>query len=518
MIINRKEHYQFLEDELRAQTEQFGQKLATNATYLREVKGELFAAQYVKFEDGEMILKFSNRYSVPRKGEYLYCFTVPKELRNPHNWGKMTYGDLIKNKGNFSEVVCIWQTPIKDNPDFCLSGFRGVDTDFANCIVGGEGMILLLGPNKPPYEYIANLQTIVRLNHNIKIDPLLDCEATNSPFEPYLLDSKIDVSNFLLTQLSLSDSIILQGPPGTGKTFQIAELCRRLCEQGHSVLVTALTNRALMEVASKDSMHELLHNGRIHKTKLTVDEAKEIPDLLNIKQISATPGHIILSTFYITSSEATNIVFTPPFDVVIMDEASQALLGMFAAVVLLGKKCIYVGDQNQLSPVISINEDKIARRNYSVYIDGLTTICNIANIPAYRLTETYRLPCRAAAFTGIFYNNTLKSKADTIIKLKFPDIIDEISAFLNPNGGPALLKTDLSLGDKKPAAALALSTIIVSSLLCVKEKLGIAVLSSYVETAKALQRAIYQTIGNHGNLLIDTVTRSHDRYSYLCYP
>ena len=507
MNINRKEHYQFLEDELRAQTEQFSQKLSTSATYLREVKGELFAAQYLKFENGEMILKFSNRYSVPRKGEYLYCFTVPKELRNPHNWEKKTYGDLIKSKGCFSEVVCIWQSPIKDNPDFCLSGFRGVDTDFANCIMGGEGMILLLGPNKPPYEYISNLQNIVQTYHNTKIDAILDCETSLSLFEPFLLESKIDISNYLLTQLSLSDSIILQGPPGTGKTYQIAELCKKLCQQGNSVLVTALTNRALMEVASKESLNELLLNGNIHKTKLTVDETKEIPDLQNIKQLSAIPGHIILSTFYITSGEATKVASIPPFDVVIMDEASQALLGMFVASILLGKKCIYVGDPEQLSPVITINEDRIARRNYSAYIDGLTTICDIANIPAYRLIETYRLPYRAATYTGIFYNNTLKSKANTKINLLFPDLLDDLSALLNNSGGPTLLKTDLPLGDKKPIPALALSTIIVSSLLCIKEKLSIAVLSSYVETAKALQRTIYQTVGNHNNLLIDTVSR-----------
>ena len=34
-----------------------------------------------------------------------------------------------------------------------------------------------------------------------------------------------------------------------------------------------------MEVAEKDELKDLLIEGRIHKTKVTIDEAKELPDL-----------------------------------------------------------------------------------------------------------------------------------------------------------------------------------------------------------------------------------------------
>ena len=58
-----------------------------------------------------------------------------------------------------------------------------------------------------------------------------------------------------------------------------------------------------MEVAEKDELKDLLIEGRIHKTKVTIDEAKELPDLDCIKSLSAEPGQIMLSTFYITSGE-----------------------------------------------------------------------------------------------------------------------------------------------------------------------------------------------------------------------
>src|SRR5690554_3484135 len=97
----RQEHSNFLEEELQAQTKAFNKKLNTSAIFMLEEQEELFVAQFLTFKDGEMILKFSTKHGLPRKGEYLYCFTVPKELRNYRNWGSMTYGDLIKSKSNF---------------------------------------------------------------------------------------------------------------------------------------------------------------------------------------------------------------------------------------------------------------------------------------------------------------------------------------------------------------------------------------------------------------------------------
>ena len=62
--------------------------------------------------------------------------------------------------------ICVWQAPAKDNDgnlekDFYIAGFRGVEIDFSVNISEAEKMILLLGPNKPPFEYIANLQKII---------------------------------------------------------------------------------------------------------------------------------------------------------------------------------------------------------------------------------------------------------------------------------------------------------------------------------------------------------------------
>ena len=507
MIYTRKEHFLFLEEELQAQTDAFKHKLDTSASYLLNDREELFVAQFVKFADGEIILKFNNSRGIPRKGDYLYCFTTPKHLHNFREWGNITYGELIKNKGFSTELVCIWQYSLRDNPQYCLVGFRGTDLEFAQHIEGHAGAFLVLGPNVPPYQYIGNLQKIVRDNHSDSIRNLLEGNVEETDFAPQPFAKNVSVTDFVVKQLSLTDSVILQGPPGTGKTTQIAKLCEYFCSQGLSVLVTALTNRALMEVAAKDDLKVMLETGRIFKTKMSVDEAKELPRLQNLKQITPEKGKLTLSTFYITSGEANNVGPVPPFDIVIMDEASQALLAMFAAVKLLGKKTLFVGDPNQLSPVISLNSDRIARRNYHFYVDGIVSINALGSIPAYSLTTTYRLPARAAFYTGIFYDNILVSTQDKTTTFTYPGLPQEFSVVLSPQGGPSMIKMDLPLGDKKPQSVLALSTLFVSAFLSLKEKLHISVLSSFIETAKALQKSIFQTVGNHSNLLIDTVSR-----------
>lgn len=507
MIYSRQEHYLFLEEELRAQSDQFKQKLDTAASYLLNVRDELFISQFVKIKKGEMILRFSTKRGLPRKGEYLYCFTTPNHLHRFKEWGKTTYGDLIKAKGFATELVCIWQAALKDDPGHCLVGFRGIDLEFAKHIDGHPGAFLILGPNVPPTQYISNLQHIVKTNRQERIADLIDGNTKPAVSQPISLDNSTSISDFIIAQLKLTNDVILQGPPGTGKTYQIAAICRKLCTQGASVLVTALTNRALMEVAGKDELKGLLHEGKIHKTRLSVDEAEELPALDNVKELSAKPGQIMLSTFYITSGEAAVTTGITSFDYVIMDEASQALLGMFAVAKLLGGKRLYVGDTNQLAPVITINEDRIVRRNYHFYANGLDSISRVGQIPSYRLSKTYRLTERSAQFTGLFYNGDLSSKAEAPVPFLYDDLTDRVAMLLHPQGGPTLLKTDLPLGDKKPMAAMLLTSLLVSALLSRRENLHVSVLTFYVETTKALQRAIYQTIGSHNNLLIDTVSR-----------
>jgi SpoVK/Ycf46/Vps4 family AAA+-type ATPase len=120
-----------------------------------------------------------------------------------------------------------------------------------------------------------NLQKVVEDKYSKGVASVLDANYRTKDWEPILIKQD-NVSGFVYSQMTLTDTMILEGPPGTGKTYMIAELCARLCAEGHSVLVTALTNRALMEIAEKPAVESLLEEHKIFKTNISMDEIREL--------------------------------------------------------------------------------------------------------------------------------------------------------------------------------------------------------------------------------------------------
>lgn len=508
MIINRQKHWQFLEDELKAETEEFNKKFSTTAISLLQHSEEMFVAQFVSFKDGEMIMKFPNTRALPRKGEFLVCMALPPQLQDYHKWADKTYRDLYKERYMSTECVCVWIAPA-DDKRFSLVGFTKVSLEFANYIKELTGIVLTFAPQRPPIDYMMNLQRIVEDKSSQSVSNVLDANYQTNEWEPILIKQD-EVSDFVLRQLALTDTMILEGPPGTGKTYMIAELCAKLCTQGKSVLVTALTNRALMEIAEKPAVESLLNAHKILKTNITIDEQREINKLEPIKGIAPMPSCLVLSTYYITSGFAADVSIEQPFDYVIMDEASQAVLAMFAASRKIGKKNLWVGDTHQLAPIVALNGDRIKFCGYRTLIDGLKVLAENSTFPNYQLTKTYRLGERASNYTGVFYNGTLKANENK----SFTDI-PSMSKVLSSDGGPTLVLTDMPSGDTSPEFATMLATYIVASILNDCKSKEIAVLTCMRKTTRSLQKAIVQNVGAKKNVLIDTVAKVQGLTTYI---
>lgn len=500
MMNNRERHQKFLNMELIAETEDFNKKFSAKALYLLDETEELFMGQFMKFDNGEMIVKFRATRSFPRKGEYVQAMYLPSKMQDYRLWDNKTYEDLFKNRLKGSEAVCIWQT--KSNEDsFVMLGFRGIDIDFAHYISQAPGALIVFGPNRPPIEYLANLYKLMQDFYCRSISDIIDYKYLSVTNFPILIREK-QSSVFVYNQISSSEITILQGPPGTGKTQLIAELCAKLCSDKKSVLVTALTNRALMEVASKDASKELLEQGNIYKSNLTVDEQKELPQLTSLKQLLPIKGALTMATYYIVSGFAANLIGEDAFDIVIMDEASQALLAMFAASNKIGKRQLWVGDTAQLGPVLSLNDDRIKLNLFEDFKEGLRTLTAKRVYPIYQLTTTYRLTQRSADYTGIFYNGTLVSKSKTN-----PIVLSGFSRFLHTKGGPTMVLTDMEVGDAAPKYAVDMATYFVYTVLNEQPQTEIAVLTCLRKTTRSLQKAIALRLGLGNKVLIETIAR-----------
>lgn len=500
MIINRRKHWQFLEDELKAETEDFKKIYLATAISLLKISQEMYVAQFISFKDGEMIMKFPISRALPRKGDFLVCMVLPPELQDYRNWGDRSYRDLYKARYNSTECVCIWHSPAND-PRYSLVGFSKVSVDFANYIKKTPNIVLTFAPQRPPIDYVMNLQKVVEDQYSKGVASILDANYQAKDWEPIPIRQD-DVSGFVYSQMALTETMILEGPPGTGKTYMIAELCAKLCAEGHSVLVTALTNRALMEIAEKPAVESLLGEHRIFKTNISMDEIRELSKLETLKLIAPMPGCLVMSTFYITSGYAAELTIEQPFDYVIMDEASQAIFPMFAASRKIGKRNLWVGDIHQLSPIVILNGNRITICGYKHLIEGLKLLADNSISPIYQLATAYRFGQRAANYTGVFYNDSLVAKESP----KYNDL-PSMFKILSKDGGPTLVLTDMPSGDCTPQFAIFIAAFIIDNIVKDNKDKEIAVLTCMKKTTRALQMAITQKVRTRKNLLVDTVAR-----------
>lgn len=492
MIIDRRKHAAFLEEELNAQTEDFKMKLRTSALSLMS-RNELFVGLYTKFlPNGEMVMMMPTTRGVPRINEYYYCFLPPSNLRKYKEWGNISYQDLISEELCATDLKCIWHSKSSD-PNFVLAGFHQVSLAFKQKLEhNGHKVALILGPKVPPYEYLSNLHQMVVSNTD-RFDLLLDSDYLSNKWVPILLDEKSDLIELSASEFKKTDIFTLQGPPGTGKTYRIARLCEHLCSLGKSVLVTALTNQALMSVAEKIEQSALPMQSKVYKTSLSADEKKRCQIVNEIDDATPIKSSLVLATFYKMSHAALSATETSVFDFVIVDEASQAFLATLSAAKRLANKAVFVGDVNQMPPISLLSNAWIEKNGYAPLIEGLSTFVQTGSHKLFQLTVTYRLGSRGASSTGIFYNDSLKSAHSQL----FSDTSID---------GPIIKTLTLPIGDTMPANAIELAIKIIKNIRNLKNK-QIAIITHRIDTVLAIQKAVVKSGIDSNNILVDTVAR-----------
>lgn len=496
MRYNRKQYQDFLSTEIETQVRSYEQIVNTKAMVLKD-RGDVFVGMFIKInEQGFAIFKVRESDKMPRKNSFWTAVYYIDPMSRFRQWGDLSWLEIReKYQKDFSDAYCCWLSKSEDE-GFCLVGFKNITVEFANLLT--PNTIVAFGPNDPPLQYLKNLLTYTE---SASADHILDAELNTYMWKPTPIEANENSNKLLLEQLDDSCHLIIQGPPGTGKTYRMANLAKHLLDENKSVLVTALTNQALMELAAKEALEDYIKRGRVSKTSLTIDEARQL-NLQKINENKCNPikGELTLASFYVSSGWPSD---ESAFDYVIMDEASQALYPMIAVSFKLGKKVVWVGDQKQLPPIVLTNEDIINGNNWKDIVNGFNTLCNSTDYKSFLLKDTFRLTKRGAECTGVFYDNLLHSVSE------YQTTPTNIS-WINHQGGPMMEYVALPLGEKAPEVAIHVILSKVKDILATSSKASIAVLCKFKDSIRALQKAFVLGLSVKelpDNIKIETVDR-----------
>jgi superfamily I DNA and/or RNA helicase len=347
---------------------------------------------------------------------------------------------------------------------------------------------------------------------------ILSLDINEVKWNPIPLVVNEDIVTNIQTDLIQNEIIIIQGPPGTGKTYLMAQLCSAFLKTDYRILVTALTNRALVELAEKEHLKTGLAEGKIFKSALTADESKnkKIRGIKAFKSLSQQKPQMLLSTYYIMSQIASKAMVDDHFDYIIIEEASQAFLSTIALARKLGKKCIIIGDIKQLEPIFHKEYAPEDINNYHWMVCGLKAISYyLPNTKQYILTDSYRLTQNSVDATNSFYSGMLKSKSDAQLPLNFSQFPLLKNTFQN-NGGTSFKMFGLPDGRIPSGECSKFIVELVNELKQYNAKAEIAVLAFNRDTIRFLQKEIFSKCSNTEDVLVETIDRIQGLTTDFC--
>ncbi len=205
------------------------------------------------------------------------------------------------------------------------------------------------------------------------------------------------------------NAYLIQGPPGTGKTWVLAQLATELARQGQRVLLTAFTHRAvnnaLLKIAETTGYTKLCKIGQLNRADGLQSGSIRVANYERFRSSPYSPnesGIIVGGTCFSVRTSRLNEVH---FDTVIFDEAGQMPLPLAFAGMLAADKAIFIGDHQQMSPVITAEHqpDWVAKSIFETLFESM---------PGTMLDTTYRMNTEINAFPSRrFYNGRLRSAA-----------------------------------------------------------------------------------------------------------
>ena len=250
-----------------------------------------------------------------------------------------------------------------------------------------------------------------------------------------------------------------------------------------------MANKGLIELVHQPPLLPFLKDGKISKSNISADERRTVPGLKPIKKGFIIPnGELFCSTNYVLSQvyNTENLCDDglPSYDLVIIEEASQAYLASILAFKKLGHKCLIVGDPMQLPPIVSNPTKGVYNAwNANTQIEGLKTYALGTDVKSYRIITTFRLTKASAKLTGIFYSNRFRSVQKETVDFSL------CSSVLFPLGGGAIYyyTQDFTNGIVS-GTGLNIVGKVINEISKNYPKRSLAIISPFNDTVKQLQK------------------------------
>lgn len=386
--------------------------------------------------------------------------------------------------------------------------------NFVNDCINNKGKQLtsLLYDSYPPTEYFDNLAYFTHTHRELE-DLLITPSVNYDEWKPeelaYTTTNPTIISDTVTKSLEDDRCCILQGPPGTGKSYTIASIISSYLVNNKSVCVATMANSGLIELAKQKPLAKDLSAGKIYKTSLKSDEYRHAVGIKSAaKDLVIPKGSLLCTTYYKLSSvigiNSEGHDNSEMFDLIVIEEASQAFLSTIIAFKALGQKCLIVGDPMQLPPIVQGLGQKPEYELWdaATQANGMRTYALGANVKCFRIITTFRLTPKSAELTKMFYSDNFHS-----VKKDYLDF-SRLSPVYFPQEGGVLYKfisgfVDQNFNEK----SLNFINEIIRSLEDNYPDSSLAIISPFRDTVKKLQSEFQTDKRKLKEFTVETIDR-----------
>lgn len=515
--VNRANHIKFYNTEINTQVSEWESYLNKQMRILISEK-DLFIGRVwsVSEKSGTVSIRF-RRDEIPRLNTPYFLGLVGSVADiNPKEWD-FTYKEFRESPKKYwhnkkgSEVTALSYETSEDVWAFLRISISDINVHEylkRDCLETGAQPLVVIAENDPPLNYLFNLKEFVEANSENQILQS-DASLKDENWKPKGLNNEKDVTDQILEIIDQNTITAIQGPPGTGKSYYAAKISQRLLEQDKSVAVCALTNKALIELSGQPPLEKSLKAGKVFKTTLSKDELVLQPTLQFADNFTPAQGHLLLTTFYKLSDQVNELASSPKrYDLLIIEEASQAFLATIAMFSEVAHRVLIIGDHKQLPPVVVTNKKRRSQidSNIDSVINGLKTYMLNNEEQSYRFTKTRRLTKEASELTGLFYNKQLVSISPLNSQIAHSPDIHNI---FHKNGGITIARLPKA-GRNSVSQSNVLDelTQVASSILEFRNDDSVALITSIVNMEKSLTSSMSRYNPDYTRLTISTVHKA----------